>query len=508
MRLLIVFFFGITYLFAQRQDYRWMLGSPDGTPYGSPKFGGMDLDFNQGYVKLVINHKPFYMNSHNASICDEKGELLFYTDGCYLTDAHNKKITGGDSLNPIYNYYENCVKEGRLYPGGLDYPQGGIILPKPGTKNRYYYFSLEDYLGKNFAFSPHVLCTEVEYRKDSVVPFIVLGKNLPVCKDTFPVGSMIAISKSHGDGYWIVIRKDRSNVFYTLDVAADSIRCSKKVIGEYYQYTDLGVAAFSPDGKKYAFYAQEFGLELMDFDRESGTLANYQKIHVLDTIEGGGYGGVCFSPNSQFLYVATAVDLFQYNIQLSDIKSSEKFIGHINLQSCNPGRNNIASFGPMVLGPDCRIYMVSNYQQKCMNMILNPNGEGSDCGFVQQAIRLPYLNHSSIPNFPHYRIDEPYPCDSSIRFELSVLEDFDFTKSIMVFPNPAKEQIHIGFPSALQYESMILVYDARGNLLDSKIIPRTTEDYLLNCSELASGIYFFQIKSSNGAYASGKFVVN
>lgn len=492
---------------AQKEDYRWMLGTPDGSPYNAPKFGGFDLDFNNSYVKIIINHKPFYMNSHNASICNKEGRILFYTDGCFLVDADNQKIPGADTLNSIYDYFENCSHEGLLFPIGLDIPQGGLIIPKPGYLNRYLYFSLETFLGRTFAFSPHVLCTELEYRKDSLVSFVVYYKNKPICKDTFPVGSMISISKKSGSGYWIIIRKDRSNIFYTIDVSKDSIQYRNTTIGEYYQYGNLGVASFSPDGSKYAFYSQKYGLEIMDFNRESGNLSNYQKISVFDTLQGGGTGGVCFSPDSRFLYVSTRVDLYQYDITQANIKATEIFIDKTNEFICDEVLNKKSGFGPMVLGPDCRIYMVSNYVQACMNVIMNPNRKGTNCDFIQQGIKLPYYNHSSIPNFPHYRIDEPYPCDSTIKFLSTQIDEFDFSSSLIYYPNPVSDQLTILFPQPLEVESYLSLYDITGSMIKfEKIINRSTE-LKIDCNQLSSGIYFFQIKSINGAYAGGKFVV-
>lgn len=499
----VIFIFLTNFLFCQKEDYRWMFGSPDGSPNNAPHFGGMDLDFNNKELKIIINHKPFYMNSHNASICDEDGEILFYTNGCYFIDKNNNKIVGSDTLNPIYDYFESCKKQGSLFPRGLEYPQGGLIIKRPETHNKIIYFSLETVLGNEFPYSPHVLMTEVEYQ-DSNQIFKVLSKNVPILEDTLP-GSMAAILSKDNLAYWIIVRRDRNNIFNIIKVTKDSIYLSTQQIGEYFQDGNLVVCTFSPDGKKYASYCKRHGLELLDFDRESGKFSNYKKINVLDTFP-TGQGGVCFSPDSRFVYVSTYVDLFQFDLTKSDIKASEVFIDKTNDVTCNPGLQRKTRFGPMVLGPDCRIYMVSNYQQTCMNVIMYPNKKGKECRFVQQAIRFPYLNHSSIPNFPHYRIDEPYPCDSTIKFNLTQVEDYNFSSQLVYYPNPVQEQLNIVFPQPIIIESYCRIFDLNGRVVKQERILEGSNEIHLDCRSLSSGMYIYQIKSNNGAYAGGKFI--
>ncbi|MCC6816526.1 MAG: T9SS type A sorting domain-containing protein [Saprospiraceae bacterium] len=490
-------------LSAQKEDYQWMLGSPDGSFNMQYRFGGMDLDFNDGSVKLLIHHKPFYMSEHNASICDTNGRLLIYTDGCYLTDRLDRKIVGGDTLNPIEDYYENCVKEGKLYPTGLELPQGGIILPLTQDKSGLIYLSVETIIGTKFLYSPHVLATWIQYDRLNDT-FYVMNKNTPIVRDTFPTGGMIAIEKYNKNGYWVIIRKNRSNVIYTLDISQDTIQWKKKSIGEYYQYGSLGVAAFSPNGKTYGFYCKNYDLELMDFDRNTGELSNYRKIEVLDTTT--GIGGICFSPDSKKLYVSTYENLYQYDMESSDLKSSEVLIDHVNNVTCDPAFKRKTRFGPMVIGPDCRIYMVSNYQQTCMNIIMNPNEYGRSCNFIQQGIRFPHLNHGSIPNFPHFRIDETYPCDSTIRWDLSEVHDWNFSTNITIFPNPVESNLNVVFPNPILSETYIKLINIEGSIVHfEKIIPGET-NINIDCSRLPSGIYLFQLRSDNGSWGGGKFI--
>jgi hypothetical protein len=119
----------------------------------------------------------------------------------------------------------------------------------------------------------------------------------------------------------------------------------------------------------------------MDFDRSRGLFSNYKRYKILDTSQ-AGIGSLCFSPDSRFIYVSTVVDLFQYDLSSPDLIQSEVHIAHSKGTICDPALNRKATFGTMALGPDCRIYLVSRFQQACMNVILYPNKKGKDCSFI------------------------------------------------------------------------------------------------------------------------------
>src|SRR5690606_17412451 len=66
----------------------------------------------------------------SASICDEMGNLLFYTDGDTLWDKHHKAMPNGLDLSGTGSNI--------TYSSA----QGTLIVPAPGKPKKYYVFSL------------------------------------------------------------------------------------------------------------------------------------------------------------------------------------------------------------------------------------------------------------------------------------------------------------------------------------------------------------------------------
>jgi hypothetical protein len=165
------------------------------------------------------------------------------------------------------------------------------------------------------------------------------------------------------------------------------------------------------------------------------------------------------------------------------------------------------TFGTMALGPDCRIYLVSRYQQSCMNVILYPNRKGKDCGFIEHGMKLPYLNNNSIPNFPHYRIDAPYPCDSTIQFSTNVILDYNWSNAVIVYPNPSKETIYLKFPTYTNDNLHVEIIDINGRIVSVFQINEGVNKVSIDVSCFVSGLYFYSISSTHSGYAKGKILI-
>jgi len=75
-----MFMFWSLCLIAQnKQDYVWLFG-----------VGGTDgyvFDFNQAPYKFEQETNPLAIGSTNASICDNEGNLLFFTNGCSIYNS-------------------------------------------------------------------------------------------------------------------------------------------------------------------------------------------------------------------------------------------------------------------------------------------------------------------------------------------------------------------------------------------------------------------------------------
>src|SRR5690606_1303784 len=189
-----------------------------------------------------------------------------------------------------------------------------------------------------------------------------------------------------------------------------------------------GQAAFSPDGSMYARYNPLDDLSLFDFDRETGLLSNYRKIHVADS---GNIGGVALSPNGRFLYACARLDMYQFDTWADDIGASKVHLGHFD-DHFDPFP---ATFYHMQLGPDCRIYIGSSNGVKAMHLIHEPDKKGHACRFEQYAFHFPVHNTTTMPNFPNYRLDIAPVCDPGIATGFFT-PGHATTTPAQIYPNP------------------------------------------------------------------------
>jgi hypothetical protein len=89
-------------------------------------FGGNKLTIE----KLSVDYRIFISN---ASVSDEGGNLLFYSNGCDVKNANHEIMPNGEGLNPGSIYNDNC-------PDGGYTSDGLIILPSSNDSNKYYIF--------------------------------------------------------------------------------------------------------------------------------------------------------------------------------------------------------------------------------------------------------------------------------------------------------------------------------------------------------------------------------
>ena len=96
--------------YAQKQANIWYFGSNAG------------LDFNNGNPTALTDGSMFTQEGC-ASIADENGNLLFYTDGLKAWNKNHQSMPNGTGL--LGNYSST---------------QSAIIVPKPNSNKIYYIF--------------------------------------------------------------------------------------------------------------------------------------------------------------------------------------------------------------------------------------------------------------------------------------------------------------------------------------------------------------------------------
>jgi hypothetical protein len=181
--------------------------------------------------------------------------------------------------------------------------------------------------------------------------------------DRFAEHEIILNRHANGEDWWMISTLRNSNEYavYLID-STGVMMTSIQAIG----ITDDrwsrggGQSVFGSLGQKLVRWNTVSGLQLFDFDRETGMLSN-SEFYPSPLMGGRDFlsGGVGVSPSGQYAYVSTVLDVYQYDLWAEDIGVSQLHIAEIG----NPDSLWIG-VAPTAfnfqLGPDCKLYSYTN----------------------------------------------------------------------------------------------------------------------------------------------------
>ena len=443
---------------AQKHDYLWVSGY--GGTSGSTNFGGTDIDFKYWppRVNSVDRTMDFFYNS--ASICDEEGNLLFYTNGCYINGNDHQPLLNGEGLNPGEIADIFCNDSDGYRP-----VQGSMFIPAPENSSLYYLFHLgmewDDTIGgigRKFYYT--LLDKNLDNGRGDVVQ-----KNQLILEDTFANGQITATRHANGRDWWIIVPKMASPKHYKLLFTPNGIeQINVQTIGSIdSDDNSRGNAAFSPNGNFYARFDYYNQLNLFQFDRCTGEF--YDPLHWTISVPGDSIplsGSAIFSPNSRYLYINYTWQILQYDLWAEDIKSSEQVVAEYE------GGNVFfpPTFFIAQLGPDGRIYINASTGVQSFHLIESPNLSGAECNVNQSGFILETHNGSSMCFFPNYRLGpiDGSPCDS---LGIDNMPLANFRWDIMDSLQP----LEITFTDLSAYEPVQWHWDFGDNSTSSEVNP-------------------------------------
>src|SRR5688572_17973018 len=302
-----------------KYNYIWLFGDADDTIID--EFGGCEINFNSHPPIIARHNKSLSSPFQNASICSKSGQLALYSNGCVISNGSDSLIDGSESLNPGEINDTFCPDDGYR---GL---QCMIILPSVSDSSQYYIFHIDKILNHepNPSFivqSKNVYFTLVDVEANSGNG-AVLEKHKVILSDTSLLGNpLTAVRHGNGIDWWIITPNRWNNGFYTILLNSEG----PQFIGVQYvgDPTDPnapgGQGKFNPLGNRFAWYHPLNGLFIYNFDRNTGTLKEFQRIE----IPGENFitGGCEFSPSGRMLYVNHDTSLFQLDMNEVDLQSS------------------------------------------------------------------------------------------------------------------------------------------------------------------------------------------
>ncbi len=331
------------------------------------------VDFNSGRAVPITTAMEGFGEA-NASVCDNKGQLLFYTDGSYVWNRNHQLMPDGKDLTPIRGNFTQSPTSSTS--------QGALIIPVPGNTSRYYIFSLTSVEQQQNAGRLYYSIVDMD---SSGGLGNVLTDRKGVLLDSNLLEKMTGV---RGDrcNIWLIVC-DRSPTFKSYEITASGINLQPVVsntgIGDFENYMP-GCIALSPDRKKLAATrnmlssgAGTNGLIVCDFNPVDGTISN-----AFSLLPGSGAYGICFSPNNTKLYVnatnGTSNPLYQFDLtkdRPADIQASQTYLGP-------------SGFTQIKLAPDGKIYFRSSYDGSRLGSINYPDLSGTAAEFSSGTVIL------------------------------------------------------------------------------------------------------------------------
>ncbi len=487
--------------YSQKENYIWPMGHDS---YSSDSiFGGVNIDFNNDTVRTYkIDRFIEFGKGNCASICDSTGQLLIYSNGCFIANKEHQLMENGDSINSGEVYNIQCGNENLGYTSGH---QSSIILPQPSSNKIFYLFHKRIY----YVYNPFdVLTLDMLFSKidisESNDSGKVVEKNIFILQDTFSFGEMMAVRHANGIDWWVISPGRRNNKYFIFLFNSEGpTLVNTQIMGDSTPPAGEGggYAIFSPDGSKYIRFNPHNKVRMFDFDRNTGLLSNYKHIDV----DFGGYepfdGGCLISPSGQFLYISVKRYLYQLDLWAEDIEATQQLVGTYDGYA-DP---LAANFGKGGLGPDCKLYIFPGNDTRVIHIIHNPNEPGLACNFEQHALHTPTYHGGDIPNIPNFRlgaIGAPVsPCEG---YTVPVREAWlPMLPALSVYPNPAHAYLNISASAPLSAPARWVLYDLYGRALRSLVLESGAgQQWQVSISDVPAGVYVWSV----GGGGSGKVV--
>ncbi|WP_439583480.1 gliding motility-associated C-terminal domain-containing protein [Dyadobacter bucti] len=331
------------------------------------------LDFNSG-TPAPLTDGALQTLEGTATMCDESGELLFYTDG-----------------STIWNRYHEPMPDAFGLGGNASTSQAAIIIPQPENPDRYFLFSVDAKGGPG-----GLQYAVVDMTLNEGLGGIVSKNHVLLARVS---EKLTALRHCNNTDFWVIAHETDNNSFRSFLITRDGVsetgvESATGMIHRQY-LNSIGYMKASQNGAMIALALyNDAALEIFRFDSESGVLSG--SINLSSPNFYNAYG-IEFSPDNKHLYVSTEYETSSRIFQL-DISGTYSAASVMQSQVLTGSIPNSIS-GAMQLAPDGKIYIAVEGQDH-LGVINHPDRKGDGAGFDPAGLYLGgRKSQRGLPNF-------------------------------------------------------------------------------------------------------------
>jgi gliding motility-associated-like protein len=269
-----------------QQENVWAFGTASG------------LDFN-GSSPMAMPTGITGFGEASASVCDNSGQLLFYSNGVKVWDRNGNLMPNGNDL----------INDPGLAPLpaiAVDFTssttQGALIVPVPGNTQKYYLFSMTcAEMGISNNGMGRLYYSIVDMQQNGGLGDIQAGQK-GVLVDSGLTEHMAGVTGDHCN-IWVLTISRLQNTLRAYNITESGVNANPVIspLLPVNYYIPLGSITASSDRKTVAIGRS--GVGLYDFDPATGTATGKVALAGAYSVASGAYN-VCFSPDDSKLYVS------------------------------------------------------------------------------------------------------------------------------------------------------------------------------------------------------------
>jgi len=343
-------FLSIFLLYAQKEDYNWVLSN------------GCDVNFHTSPPSILTNVAILH-NSGVACLSDNNGNLLLYGDGINIFNKNNQLIFTNNNLCDAYR---------------------SIIVPIPNSQNQCYFFTSIVNNSNKYNLIRYTVDLSINNGVGAVISSVIMYEDYSVGK------MMLAAKHPNNKDYWFIFID--GDYDYTETYLIDNNGISS--IPVVCNLPDIEVNFINPPRitcamDKIVYTAYTESICFLDFNNENGLVSNYQIIPY------NNVGTFELSPDGTKLYVMWGLQVGINNyvkiLQFDMTKLDDTSIFLNSIQTIYNDTlisyENGSDYTDMQLAPNGKIY-VNSYLHNYLGIINNPNDTFPICSFNRDGLYL------------------------------------------------------------------------------------------------------------------------